>query len=106
MRICWPVAAAEAMHNTNNFSARLQSCLYERPVDQVRHHRIGGDEHMGARDEHGEQSLTEPPEEIPECHFVSVAQDRESGQRSSLGAVVGRWDPPHTAPSALHLVEF
>src|SRR5439155_9620871 len=58
------VAAAQAMHDANDFAAWLQSRCNERSVNQMRNQRVRGDEHVGSRHQNRQQAFAKPAEEI------------------------------------------
>ena len=103
VRVLRPVAAPHGHDQPHDLAAPLKPGPAHRGRHPVGDEWIGGDHHMGPRNQHREQALGPLLEESLQTLQVGVGQRGETGQRRAPMAVEGGRKPPDPSPSASEL---
>jgi len=72
MSMLRPVAAAERLHNSNDFPAFFKTGLNEGLINKIRHQGVRCDEYVGPWDKNAHQTLGQLRKEQSESALVAV----------------------------------
>ena len=106
VRVLRAIAAAQRLDDAHDLAALLEAHADERLVDEVRHHRVGGDEDMRPGHNDSDEECREALEEASYRITFASAQRGEAGQRLPLRAVECRRDAPHAAAAVTSFREL
>lgn len=104
MGVLGTVSAPERLDEPDDLPALFETRLHQRQIHKMGKQWIGGNEEVSARDQNPEGPLRKLREKALELPLLRSRQYGESGEGASLATVVGRRDPPDSAPSPAQLL--